>query len=613
MSVSKFVSVSFALIAASSFALAAEAETKGGYEWMPAEAEGAHLQANEATTAQVILPVLETKIPKATADASKFTKEYVIDLQKFGIRKDGTDAEATSRGLNNALQDAKTVGANRIVFPKGTYLISEKEPILLNHQNTIIDLNGSTLQMNPNGLPDYSMVVVADETLNFRLTNGILMGDRDKHDYKTIKATHEHCRLLRFAGGKEMEFDHLTISNAPGFAVTTVPSGGQPGRAGLLSMIFHWVLIRDLESGAFSDAGLPVADATKTRTTKPYDVSKCGGEFEFGWTEGYMGFPFIKDRNYQTVFFDKDMKFIQKNKSIQYKKIPIPEGAQFVQLEFNQPEVSSETNHPGAAKAGHCGRITNFRPPSEVHFHHNTMIYNRALGFAFTGGVKWIMENNHFERNGGQAPGFGIDFEDGWELMQNIVFRKNTFTQNSNDLVVCAGTELLFEDNHFENSVVFSGRTFNYTFRKNRVVGGRVFFSTRSGVLTIHDNSYENLSGMFLTFDGKGIADGFLRLPGQNVVTPPIELKNEKLVNVGPVTGTYLKFVDSKLENVRLVAGKATVLAWLENCDLNETTLTYEATGPTVNLRVENSRGSLIEQGPGMDRRKEMSPLVHGK
>lgn len=613
MSVSKFVTVSFALIAASSFALAAETETKGGYEWMPAEAEGAHLQANESTTAQVILPVLETKIPKATADASKFTKEYVIDLQKFGIRNDGTDAEATSRGLNAALQDAKTVGANRIVFPKGTYLISEKEPILLNHQNTIIDLNGSTLQMNPNGLPDYSMVIVADETLNFRLTNGILMGDRDKHDYQTIKATHEHCRLLRFAGGKEMEFDHLTISNAPGFAVTTSSVGGQPGRPGLLAMIFHWVLIRDLESGAFSDAGLPVADATKTRTTKPYDVSKCGGEFEFGWTEGYMGFPFIKDRNYQTVFFDKDMKFIQKNKSIQYKKIPIPEGAQFVHLEFNQPEVSPETTHPGVGKTDHCGRITNFRPPSEVHFHHNTMIYNRALGFAFTGGVKWIMENNHFERNGGQAPSFGIDFEDGWELMQNIVFRKNTFTKNSNDLVVCAGTELIFEDNHFENNVVFHGRTFNYTFRKNRVLGGRVFFATRSGVLTIHDNYYENLGGMFLTFDGKGIADGFLRLPGRDVVTPAITLKNETLVNSTNITGTYLKFIDSKLDNVKMKAGKETVLVWFENCEMKNVSLTYEAGGPPVNVLLEDVAGQLVEAGPGLDRKTELKKPAAGQ
>ena len=43
------------------------------------------------------------------------------------------------------------LNANRIVLPKGTYLISETEPIEIDHNDTIIDLNGAKLQINPNG------------------------------------------------------------------------------------------------------------------------------------------------------------------------------------------------------------------------------------------------------------------------------------------------------------------------------------------------------------------------------------------------------------------------------------------------------------------------------
>lgn len=575
----------------------------GGYDWLPPDAESAESRATETYSKVVVLPVLETTLPKATADPSRFSREYVIDLVKYGISDKGEDAANTSKGLNAALQDAKAAGANRIVFPKGIYLISETEPIIFDHQDIIVDLNGSTLRINPNGLPDYSMIEITDAAHNFRLTNGTLQGDRDAHDYKSIKAPHEQCRLLRISGGRELEIDHLLICDAPGFAVTTSAVGGVRNRPGLLAMIFHEVKIKDLESGSFDENGRKIDDPLRTRTSKPYDVSKCGGQFEFGWTGGYMGFPYIKDRNYQTVFFDKDMKFLQKNSSIQYKKIPVPEGANFVHLEFNQPEVLSATEHPGAGAGDHCGRITNFRTPSDVHFHNNKLVNNRALGLAFTGGVRWVIENNHFEKNGGQAPSFGVDFEDGWELMQNIVFRKNIFSGNANDLVVCAGTELLFEENTFEKNVVIYGRTFNYTFRKNRVLGGRVSFSTRSGVLNIHNNRYENLALLTLSFDGKGIADGFFHQPNQSVSTPPIELKEESLVNVEKVTGTYLNFVDSKIKDTQLVADKETVLVSLHGCTLENTSIVFDKAGPKVSFSASGNKGILNELGPGVSRK----------
>src|SRR5690606_12171085 len=127
------------------------------YQWMPTEAADAGSGIGDSKLPPILPPVTFTKIPKATADISKFNKLYTLDLQKFNIKNDGTNAEETTRGLNAALQDAKAQGANRIVFPKGTYLISEKEPVILDHKDTVIDLNGATLQMNTNGLPDYTM------------------------------------------------------------------------------------------------------------------------------------------------------------------------------------------------------------------------------------------------------------------------------------------------------------------------------------------------------------------------------------------------------------------------------------------------------------------------
>jgi hypothetical protein len=577
------------------------------YQWLPAEAADAGSGLGDAATPLVLLPVTITKTPKATADVSRFAKLYTIDLQKFNIKNDGTDAAATSRGLNAALQDAKAQGANRIVFPKGTYLISETEPIIFDHKNTIIDLNGATLQMNTNGLPDYTMVSIENGAENMRLTNGTLRGDRDTHDYKTIKSTHEHCRLLRFNSGRNLEVDHLTVANAPGFAITTSVQGSR-NRPELLSMIYHSVMIRDLEQGAFSDTGEKIEDTSKTRSGKPYDVSRIPGEFEFGYMAGYQGFPYILDRNYQVVFYDADMKFLEKRRVLQYRKVAVPAGAKFMNLEFNQSKVSTEPAHSGAGKDGWCGRITNFKSPTDVHFHDNVITYNRGLGMAFTGGQKWIIENNVWEKNGPQAPGYAIDFEDGWEMMQDVVLRKNTFRDNFGDLVVCAGSELLFEDNTFQKHVIFYGRVYNSTIRRNQFIGSRISYSTRNGVMNIHDNEYRDNPAIAITFDGKGVADGFMREPGAAVKTPALTLANEKMTNVQQVTGTYFKIVRSQLENVHFVAGKSTVLADFQGSDLQNSSLTYEKDGPDVLVNFKGAKGVLREEGPGLERRKPLAP-----
>ncbi len=225
---------------------------------------------------------------------------------------------------------------------------------------------------------------------------------------------------------------------------------------------------------------------------------------------------------------------------------------------------------------------------------------------AFTGGQKWLIENNLWEGSGGQAPSFAIDFEDGWEMMQDVALRNNNFKNNSNDLVVVAGSDLLFEGNQFEKTVSFSSRAYNYTVTKNRFTGGRVGYTTRSGALRVHDNHYENISTLSMTFDGKGVADGFDRKAGTNIQTPAITLENETLSDVKQVRGTYFKFINSKLENVKRIAGKDTVLADLQNNELTNVSLLYEKTGPDVWVAINNNKGTLVEEGPGLERKKRL-------
>lgn len=573
------------------------------FDWMPAEGVAASLSAEDG--GEQILPEIQlTKTPKSTADESKFTKVYEIDLKKYGIHNDGTHAAETSAGLHQALQEAKVVGANRIVFPKGTYLIDEKAPLVLDHKNTIIDLNGATLQINANGLPKYGLIEIIDGAENLRLTNGTLRGDRDVHDFKADPSTHEWGAGIHFYGGVNLEVDHITSCNMTGDGVSTLALGSR-NRDELLKLIKHSLFAKELESGAFSSTGEKVADATKLRSIKPFDVTNYGGRFEIGYFGGYMGYPFLKGRVYQAYFYDADAKFLSKQKCLQYRKVELPSGAASMHLEFNQPEVSDEPAHVGAVKGGWLVRIMHCKPSTDVHFHHNLMQGNRRLGMAYCGGQKWLIEDNRFEENGGTNPGYGVDLEDGSEMMQDVVFRNNKFRGNRNgDLVVCAGSELRFEGNEFEKSVITWGRPHNYVFRNNRFQGGQVSFTTRTGAAKIHDNHYQNCK-LAIRFDTKAVADGLVRRAGQTVATPPLRLENETLEDVTEVSGTYFDFAGCKIGATKFVVGGETRLVRLSDCRVSNSSLTYEAEGPPVVVQIDGA--NLTEAGPGLARKKASS------
>lgn len=426
-------------------------------------------------------PVTLTPTPKATAEIGDYMDVYTIDLQAFGIYNDGTHPDETSAGINHALQYAKTLNINRIVFPLGTYLISETNPIVFNHQDTVVDLNGATLKINPNDLGKYRVVSIEAGAENFRLTNGTIMGDKDTH----TGTVGEWGHVLVLNSGVNLEIDHLVLTNGWGDGLVTMSN--------IWSGPDHGVIYtNNLEQGAFTASGVRIPSVERTRTINPYNLSTFGGAFEFGWTEGYQGFPCVVDRKYQAYFFGSDMHFIAKIDCMQYRKHAIPPGAVYAHFEFNQPVV------PGIRLK--CGNLVNFQPPIHVHIHDLTVVKNRRNGLSVCGGQKMVIEHVLFKENGGTAPGFGVDYEDGWELMQDIVFRRNRFENNERgDLVVCAGSELIFEENVFQRGFHIYGRAHNTIFRGNQVLAtpvarGAVTYGTRTGAMSIHNNHYEHLS-----------------------------------------------------------------------------------------------------------------------
>jgi hypothetical protein len=531
---------------------------------------------------------------------------YVIDLANFNIKNDGTSHKETSLGLNKALQYAKEQDFEKIIFPKGTYLIDEANPIILDFKNTIIDLNGSTLQINTNGLEKYSIVEFRESAENVRLTNGTIRGDKDTHDYLTIKAPHEWGCGVVFKSGVNLQMDNVTVINVTGYGVST-----ESGVTNDLNR-FHTLNIKNTTQGSISDNGKTITSTTSTKTIKPYDVSVCDGEFELGYTLGYQGYPYLKNREYTSYFYDENMTFIQKKECVQFRKVDIPKGSRYVHFVFPQANITSDL--------GYYAWISNLKPPTNVILKDNLIKGNRSLGMAFTGGQQWTIENNVFEENGGNAPSYAVDFEDGWELMQDVVFKNNKFINNKNDLVVCAGDNLIFKGNEFQHLAYFWGRTTNYKFKNNIINSGSASFEVKNSSCEVSGNTYINSSvtttpiqnsDFNYNLDNETFIDsGFTLAQGTKLINSTIK-STKKPMMVGSIENSTIEIAasesfDLNLKNCKIQNSNINLhkTQYFENCQITNSNFTTHSDTSKIHFRDSefiNSQMSYTTWGAAAD------------
>ena len=431
--------------------------------------------------------------------------EYKVNLSKFNISNTGKNPEATSKGINEMLKEAQEKGYNKITMPFGKYLISENEPIIM-VSNMILDLNGSTFKINSNGLKHYT-VLDFTQCENSIVTNGIILGDKDTHDYQSIKGSHEWTCGVVFNDCENIELKDVTIKNFPGYGISS--SLGEN-----ISNLVIGVTKDNLEKGNINVNGEFINESETIRTINPLDISEVGGQFELGYNKGYMGYPYIKSKTYDSYFYDENMNFISKQEScMQYKKIQIPDKAHYVKFVFHQQEVpvNGDTDFNSTTVF-----LTNYLSPYKVKINGCTIEGNISLGMGLCGGRNFIIENNIFKNNGGGSPGYAVDLEDGWEYMDGYLFKNNEFIENSNDVVICAGDNIIFQENKFTSTVYIWGRTTNYSFINNNFKD--IFMNINYEYSTdtvIQGNTYENCK----------IAIGSKNKEAK------IEISNENLIN----------------------------------------------------------------------------------
>jgi len=155
--------------------------------------------------------------------------EYVVDLERWGISADGTNAEATTDGINAAIRWAAEQGMPHVRLPAGTYLIGKR---LYDHYTGGIELvsglalhlDGATLRIVPNETWAYCGIAI-DGVHDVGVYGGTIEGDRDEHTYAG-DMTHEdgHCICVGHES-ERVEIAGVTLRNPTGDGVAIVAEG----------------------------------------------------------------------------------------------------------------------------------------------------------------------------------------------------------------------------------------------------------------------------------------------------------------------------------------------------------------------------------------------------
>lgn len=128
-------------------------------------------------------------VPKAlslsvTASASS---SYVIELNRWNIKNDGTDSLATTKGINDALVWAKSQGYNHILLPSGTYKLKIDNTsfscIVMQSGMHFEMADGCKLELETNSSPWYRIFEVKG-LRSVKITGGRIIGDKKTHIYE---------------------------------------------------------------------------------------------------------------------------------------------------------------------------------------------------------------------------------------------------------------------------------------------------------------------------------------------------------------------------------------------------------------------------------------------
>lgn len=265
-------------------------------------------------------------------------------------------------------------------------------------------------------------------------------------DVKINENTIEASDTIDIFGGENIIFKNCYIGESPGFNVTI---------GNCIGLKDYYPNANTLEYGNISDENgndtvsedfirSPLIDvheglrlSNQIMITDPTHVSP--------WYYGYQS------RLINVYFYDSEENFIDcQLYKIRHGIITIPTNTYYIRLTVPLMTFANEKlNNTGMSDYGNCIFNIKFTKKNRIEFNNCEIAKNYSCGIAH-GGNGVIIDNCNFHDNIGRMPWCDIDSEDGWEKMQNNIF-KNTIFNSYYGIILCAGINYVFKNNTFKS------------------------------------------------------------------------------------------------------------------------------------------------------------------
>lgn len=396
---------------------------------------------------------VEDKVAKAKLIADNTYYVTEADLVQYGISNQDSVEESlnTKNGLQKLFNDLADRGVRKCVLLKGTYRlkceyndvngIQSVKNVLRIPSNFILDLNGSTIKQDTTPHEQSKAYLMAiDHAYDAHVTNGILEGDYGDRDLTKLDNGYPSgeqigCAIIS-GESKYSSFNNLTVRKFSGYAMSIGLSISGKHADSKWKQLTNWQAIDIDESG----------NEIKSDTKYTSDYNDISGleNIDTLRVGKYLGYQFSQDGDEWVVkyhFYDKDKKYIKTTIGHQYRSFVKPKEAAYLRATYICSDVKKLNDI----------QLYAYHIYSPMNSSINNVKFEdtRTCALNPCQGNNVLIENCTFTRTATNITPVAIDFEDGWNLMQDYCLKNNEVIERvgTGDIVVVGGMNLQFENN----------------------------------------------------------------------------------------------------------------------------------------------------------------------
>ena len=375
--------------------------------------------------------------------------KYADDYDKDAVMQEATN---TRIGLQQLLHDISTKGYSSIKLLPGTYRIDHEESIFI-PSNFTLNMNGATIKLNQ-FTGDSALIITLNNTFDSHVINGIIEGDYYSHDYANSPNNSEWVIGISIGSeAKYSSFENLVVKDITGY-------GGSNGIAKSRDESLYYTYTNPTSIGdsfKLGDINIKTGEPIEStnRTTSDFISIESYDGIGYLSVSRYLGYQGNSCNTWNMIahFYDGEQKYISSADSYFYRRIRVPDGAKYMKVTILEESYPTDLS------------VQYFMVPTHCSFKNIKFENNRCVGLAQSAMKDMLVENCEFTKCGQSSAKCAYDAEDGWDMMQDVTFRKLNFHDNpNNDFLTCAGHNFVIE-NMVDGKVHFWERTNSYIVR----------------------------------------------------------------------------------------------------------------------------------------------------